>query len=108
VNKSAFCGDLPFEPAPWMRSVPIISKGGRLVSIASPPDAKVADLAATHGVQSSFFPGDPGHDTLQQITDLIDAGTLRVTVTEEYPLARAAEALAKNRQGPADACWTTK
>jgi NADPH:quinone reductase-like Zn-dependent oxidoreductase len=43
----------------------------------------------------------PGHDTLQQITDLIDAGTLRATVTDEYPLARAAEALAKNRQGHA-------
>jgi NADPH:quinone reductase-like Zn-dependent oxidoreductase len=75
------------------------ARGGRLVSIASPPDAKVADLAATHGVQSSFFPGDPGHDTLQLITDLIDAGTLHVVVTEEYPLARAAEALAKNQQG---------
>jgi N-ethylmaleimide reductase len=81
------------------RSVPIISKGGRLVSIASPPDADVAALAAIHGVQSTFFPGNPGHDTLRQITDLVDAGTLRVVITEEYPLARAAEALAKNQQG---------
>jgi N-ethylmaleimide reductase len=81
------------------RSVPVIRKGGRLVSIASPPSAEVAELAATHDVQSSFFPGDPRHDTLRQITDLIDAGTLRVIVTEQYPLARAADALAKNQQG---------
>jgi NADPH:quinone reductase-like Zn-dependent oxidoreductase len=78
------------------RSVPIIRRGGRLVSIASPPDTEVA---ATHEVQSTFFPGDPGRATLQKITDLIDDGTLRVVIAEEYPLARAAEALAKNRQG---------
>jgi N-ethylmaleimide reductase len=81
------------------RSVPVIKKGGRLVSIASPPAAEVAELAATHDVQSSFFPGDSSHDTLQQITDLIDAGTVRVVVTKEYPLARAADALAEHRQG---------
>jgi NADPH:quinone reductase-like Zn-dependent oxidoreductase len=81
------------------RSIPIIKTGGRLVSIASPPDAEVAELAATRDVHSSFFPGDPGRDTLQKITDLIDAGTLRVVITEEYPLARAADALAKNQQG---------
>jgi N-ethylmaleimide reductase len=81
------------------RSVPVIRKGGRVVSIASPLSAEVAELAATHDVKSSFFPGDPGHDTLQKITDLIDAGTLRVVVTEQYPLARAADALAKNQQG---------
>lgn len=81
------------------RSVPVIRKGGRLVSIASPPDEKVAELAATHDVHSSFFPGDPSHDTLKKVTDLIDAGTLRVVITEEYPLAQAADALAKNQQG---------
>jgi NADPH:quinone reductase-like Zn-dependent oxidoreductase len=79
--------------------VPIIRKGGRLVSIASPPDAEVAELAAAHDVHSSFFPGDPGRDTLQKITDLIDAGTLRVVVSEEHPLARAVDALTKNQQG---------
>jgi NADPH:quinone reductase-like Zn-dependent oxidoreductase len=81
------------------RSVPVIRRGGRVVSIASPLSAEVTELAATHDVQSSFFPGDPGHGTLQKITDLIDAGTLRVVVTEQYPLARAADALAKNQQG---------
>jgi NADPH:quinone reductase-like Zn-dependent oxidoreductase len=81
------------------RSMPIITKGGRLVSIASPPDAELAELADSHEVHSTFFPGDPGQATLQKITDLIDDGTLRVVVAEEYPLARAADALAKNQQG---------
>jgi N-ethylmaleimide reductase len=82
-----------------LRSVPVIAKGGRLVSIAGPPDAAAGKLADSRGVQSTFFPGDPGQVTLKQITDLIDAGTLRVTIAEEYPLARAADALVKNQQG---------
>ncbi|MBJ7337583.1 NADP-dependent oxidoreductase [Mycolicibacterium sp.] len=81
------------------RSVPVISTGGRLVSIAGPPDEEVATLADSRGVHSTFFPGDPGQDTLQQITDLINAGMLRVNIAEEYPLARAADALTKNQQG---------
>ncbi len=82
-----------------LRSVRVIAAGGRLVSIAGPPDEAVSQLADSRGVRSSFFPGDPCRDTLQQITALVDAGTLRVSIAEEYPLARAADALTRNQQG---------
>jgi NADPH:quinone reductase-like Zn-dependent oxidoreductase len=82
-----------------LRSVPVIATGGRLVSIARPADEALTQLADSRGVRSTFFPGDPGRGTLQQITDLLDAGTLRVNIAAEYPLARAADALAANQQG---------
>jgi NADPH:quinone reductase-like Zn-dependent oxidoreductase len=81
------------------RSVPVLRRGGRLVSIASPPDPEVDTLADAHGVRSTFFPGDPGRGTLQKITDLVDQGTLRVVVAGGYPLERAADALIENRLG---------
>lgn len=67
------------------RSAGLIRPGGRLVSIISQP-------AQTAGITSTFFIVEPNRGELDQITELIEAGGLRLMPHHEYPLdnARAA------------------
>ena len=78
------------------RSIPLIRKGGVLASIVSPPDQTAAER---HGIRATFFTAARDRLALQQIANLIDDGTIKVFVSEDVPLARAAEALATSRAG---------
>jgi NADPH:quinone reductase-like Zn-dependent oxidoreductase len=67
------------------RSAGLVRPGGRLVSIISEP-------AETSGITSTFFIVEPNRDELDQITELIEAGGLRLTPHEDFPLEEATAA----------------
>ena len=71
------------------RSFDVLKKGGILVSIAQAPDQAVAKLA---GVRAVMFVSHPDGKTLAEISKLVDAGTLKATVSKTYALSDAAKA----------------
>lgn len=64
------------------RSAGLVRPGGRLVSIISEP-------AEAPGITSLFFIVEPNRDQLDQITELIEAGGLRLAPHEDFPLDQA-------------------
>jgi NADPH:quinone reductase-like Zn-dependent oxidoreductase len=80
--------DLVFDTAGGellRRSVPVLSAGGRLVSVAEvPPDGGV------------YFLVEPNRDQLTSIEQLVDAGELRPPSIDVFPLASAREAFARS------------
>jgi NADPH:quinone reductase-like Zn-dependent oxidoreductase len=67
------------------RSAALVRPGGRLVSIIAEPDP-------TPGITSTFFIVEPNRDELDQITELIDAGGLRLMPHEVFALDDATAA----------------
>ncbi|WP_433467206.1 NADP-dependent oxidoreductase [Spirillospora sp. CA-128828] len=59
------------------------------------------DLMEAKGLRGVNFENEPSVEALDGLSDLIDAGALRVRVEREVPLADAADALAGNRIGGA-------
>jgi len=64
------------------RSAALVRPGGRLVSIISEP-------AQASGITSIFFIVEPNRDQLDQITELIELGGLRLMPHQEFPLDQA-------------------
>ena len=71
------------------RSIPVISRGGRLVTLNAPPPP---DLAASFGVNAKFFIVTPNPEQLAQIAALIDEGAIRVIISATFPLSAGREA----------------
>jgi NADPH:quinone reductase-like Zn-dependent oxidoreductase len=69
-------------------------RGGRLLSLASPPPEKRDDIEVHY-----VFVRPSGYDLGEHITPLVEDGVLRVHVEETYPLERAAEALERLEAG---------
>jgi NADPH:quinone reductase-like Zn-dependent oxidoreductase len=67
------------------RSAALVAPGGRLVSIIDVPPQ-------TPGVTAMFFIVEPHRDELDQITELIEAGGLRLPPHELFPLEQATAA----------------
>ncbi|WP_067455938.1 NADP-dependent oxidoreductase [Actinomadura macra] len=59
------------------------------------------DSMAAQEIRGVNFEGAPTAALLARVSDLIDAGTLRVVIEREVPLEQAPEALADNRAGGA-------
>ncbi|TDD67253.1 NADP-dependent oxidoreductase [Actinomadura rubrisoli] len=57
------------------------------------------DSMAAKGLRGVNFEGEPSADLLDRLSDLIDAGELRVVIEREVPLRDAPDALAANRAG---------
>lgn len=77
--------DLVFDAAGGdavQRSAALVRPGGRLVSIISEP-------AEAPGITSLFFIVEPNRDQLDQITELIQSGGLRLAPHEEFLLDEA-------------------
>ncbi len=72
------------------RSWGIIKKGGILVSTLSEPSQQEA---RAHGVRATRYTVEADGDELGKIADLIEAGKVKPTVAETFPLSRAAAAL---------------
>lgn len=71
------------------RSWPVLRQGGAMISVAAPiPDGR--------GV---FFIVKPDREQLEEMAELIDAGSLKVIVANVFPLARAREAFELGLQG---------
>lgn len=71
------------------RSYGVLRPGGRLISLAAPPDQAEA---ARRGIRAEFFIVSPDRDELVRIADAVDDGSLRPVVSEVFPLADAAAA----------------
>ena len=76
------------------RSWKVIRKGGRLITIAAPPDM---EAAAAHGVVASFVRLDLNGARLEEICGLVGEGKLKMPIEREFPLteARAAQELSE-------------
>lgn len=86
-----------------LRSIPLIRKGGALVSIVPSPDAQAEceALASRHGVRLSFVYMNEKRDmtAFTEIARRLEAGALKVVVSETFPLTQASQALAASRTG---------
>jgi NADPH:quinone reductase-like Zn-dependent oxidoreductase len=83
VLLNTFPGPVPVE------SYGLVRPGGRLVTLAQPPDPS---MAARHGIQGIFFVVTPDPDELRLIADLAEQGELRPVIARTLPLADASMA----------------
>jgi NADPH:quinone reductase-like Zn-dependent oxidoreductase len=67
------------------RSYPVLRRGGRLITLAAPPDQATA---RKYGVQATFFVVQPDHEELTTLATLVDEGSLRPVVAGTFPLER--------------------
>ena len=80
------------------RSYPIVKKGGILVSLVGRVDQAELDK---YGIRGVSLEAEYNGDELAEIGKLIDAKKVKVVVSETFPLADAAKALAKADTGHA-------
>ena len=71
------------------RSADVLADGGRLGSITQPPDR---EALAARGLRGHYVFVRPSAAGLRTLTEMADAGRLRVHVSEVVPLAEAARA----------------
>jgi NADPH:quinone reductase-like Zn-dependent oxidoreductase len=81
VLLNTFGGPVPEE------SYGLVRPGGRLVTLAEPPDQSMAER---HGIQGIFFIVASDRDELRRIADLAEQGELRPVIAGTLPLADAA------------------
>ena len=80
------------------RSYPIVKKGGILVGLVGRVDEAELDK---YGIRGVSLEAEYNGDQLAEIGKLIDAKKIKVVVSETFPLADAAKALAKANTGHA-------
>ncbi len=78
------------------RSYAVLRRGGRLVTLQTPPDQAKADR---YGVTAIFFVVATNTDELAQLASLVDDQGLRVTIAQTFPLADGRAAYA-SRSAP--------
>jgi NADPH:quinone reductase-like Zn-dependent oxidoreductase len=86
--------DLVFDTAGGdrlLRSVNVLERGGRLVSVAEDPPSEVCEQ---RGIAAAWFLVESNADQLAELTSLADRGLLRVVVERTFPLADARDAFA--------------
>ncbi len=72
-----------------LQSIPLIKKGGLLITLTQPAPA---DLVAQQGIRTVFSQLQPNTQELAAIAEKIDNGSLKIALGNVYPLAQAAEA----------------
>jgi NADPH:quinone reductase-like Zn-dependent oxidoreductase len=78
------------------RTFDVVKKGGRLVSIATRPDAAEADK---RGIVADYVFVEPSSSELDRLAALADEGKLRPHISAILPLAAAGEAQTRSREG---------
>ncbi|GAA2192008.1 MULTISPECIES: NADP-dependent oxidoreductase [Streptomyces] len=73
------------------RSLDVLRPGGILVGASIDPGTD-EQQAAARGLRYAWVASEPSGELLEQVTERIEAGRLRVTLQQTYPLAEAAEA----------------
>jgi NADPH:quinone reductase-like Zn-dependent oxidoreductase len=71
------------------RSVDVLKKGGRLVSIVDPAGIKKLKDA---GINAFYVFVEPHQDELRELTRLIEAGRLRTLIAATFPVEQASKA----------------
>ncbi|MCF2527684.1 NADP-dependent oxidoreductase [Yinghuangia soli] len=74
------------------RSLRTLRPGGIVVSLASPAEAALAEVAEQQGKRAQFVIVEPDRAGLQEITALVESGRLRVAVETVLPFEEAAKA----------------
>ena len=75
-----------------------LAKGGRLVSISANPDAETAN---EYGVCAHFCFVQPNREQLNYLSELANAGQLKVNIDSEFTLREVAKAHARSETGRA-------
>ncbi|GAB4589279.1 NADP-dependent oxidoreductase [Nocardia sp. IFM 10818] len=83
------------------RSLPLVRRGGHLVSLPGPDDVPDAEAAAARGVHIGWTVVEVDSAGLRAIADLVDNDKLRVEIDTVLPLAEAAQAHAYGETGRA-------
>jgi len=81
------------------RSIGVVRPGGTLVSIVGPPDPVACAAAKIRCLRPNRETGASNADMLARVVELADAGKFKVFVEATYPLADAAKAWDKSREG---------
>jgi NADPH:quinone reductase-like Zn-dependent oxidoreductase len=81
------------------RSIGVVRAGGTLVSIVGPPNPEACAAAKIRCLRPNRETGASNADTLARVVELADAGKFKVFVEATYPLADAAKAWDKSREG---------
>jgi NADPH:quinone reductase-like Zn-dependent oxidoreductase len=76
------------------RSLAIVRKGGRLISVAAEPPQESANAL---GIKSLYFVVSPNREQLIKISKLVDDGALKPIVGEVFPLVKAQEAFERSQ-----------
>ncbi|MEV6393950.1 NADP-dependent oxidoreductase [Streptomyces sp. NPDC051907] len=74
------------------RSLKTLRPGGLLVSIASPEETYLAELAEQQGLRACFTIVEPDNGGLKEIASLIESGSLRVEIDTVLKLEEASKA----------------
>lgn len=77
-----------------VKSVSVLKEGGILVSVNTdfPFDNDVMEALARKGVTGELAANQPRQEWLQEITQLIDEGTVQVVINNVFPLEQVAQA----------------
>jgi len=67
----------------------LLREGGRLVTLAAPPDQ---ELAGRYKVHAMFFVVEPDANELGRLAQMADAGRLRAVISQTFPLAEGRKA----------------
>jgi len=81
------------------RSVAVVREGGVLVSIVGPPDEAACAAAKIRCLRPDRATGASVAEQLERVKELADAGQFKVVVDGVYPMADAAKAWEKSREG---------
>jgi NADPH:quinone reductase-like Zn-dependent oxidoreductase len=81
------------------RSIGVLHPGGTLVSIVGVPDPAACEKARIRCVRPDRSIGPSVAELLARVGELAEAGKFRVFVEATYPMADAAQAWEKSRQG---------
>ncbi|GAB2856381.1 NADP-dependent oxidoreductase [Actinocorallia aurea] len=105
-------------------SLQVLEPGGRIISVAGPPDAafarelglnavlravmgalsfKIRRSAKRHGVTYEFLFMKADGDQLRELADLVDAGKIRPVIDRVFPFEQTPEAMDYVREGRAKA-----
>jgi NADPH:quinone reductase-like Zn-dependent oxidoreductase len=76
-------------------------EGGKVISVAEPPDPKKPDSGVAGGVQSTWFIVEPNGVQLAEVTDLLEQGECQAVVDSIYELEQFKEAFKKLEEGHA-------
>lgn len=71
------------------RSLRVLRRGGRLVTLSAPPPPGKAD---EYGVTATFFIVTPDREQLAELAALVDGGRLHIEIARSFPLARGRQA----------------
>ncbi|HEX8460435.1 MAG TPA: NADP-dependent oxidoreductase [Segetibacter sp.] len=82
-----------------LRSMDVLKTGGRLVAIAGGITDEVKKIAENKNLQAWSYLVHSNGDDMEQLAELLEAGTIKSHISKEYPFAQMAEAHRQSETG---------